>query len=159
MSLAAVCCKRFITLLSAIVILRGAQTCQVQRGIALSGRETPGAASDTKSSWQFRIVVAVIAHRDAMRGNLQSKICNRKWYDGSGPSRPIEGCCALSVPGSAGRGVGAAALQRETLDFFFRRVEASPNLSAEEQWHIGRAQPSSRGLGKPGFPTPPPAGG
>jgi len=36
---------------------------------------------DTKSSWQFRIVVAVIAHRDAMRGNLQSKICNRKWYE------------------------------------------------------------------------------
>jgi len=36
--------------------------------------------SYTKSSWQFRIVVAVIAHRDAMCGNLQSKICNRKWY-------------------------------------------------------------------------------
>ena len=36
---------------------------------------------DTKSSWQFRIVVAVIAHRDAMCGNLQSKICNRKWYE------------------------------------------------------------------------------
>jgi len=37
------------------------------------------ARNDTKSSWQFRIVVAVIAHRDAMCGNLQSKICNRKW--------------------------------------------------------------------------------
>ena len=32
-----------------------------------------GRRDDTKSSWQFRIVVAVIAHRDAMCGNLQSK--------------------------------------------------------------------------------------
>jgi len=41
-----------------------------------------GRGDDTKSSWQFRIVVAVIAHRDAMCGNLQSKICNRKWHEG-----------------------------------------------------------------------------
>jgi len=47
------------------------------RGLAAQGqRQIP----HTKSSWQFRIVVAVIAHRDAMCGNLQSKICNRKWY-------------------------------------------------------------------------------
>jgi len=44
----------------------------------LGGRSPP--KNYTKSSWQFRIVVAVIAHRDAMCGNLQSKICNRKWY-------------------------------------------------------------------------------
>ncbi len=63
---------------------------RAQRGVFSAPRcQIPRSArNDTKSSWQFRIVVAVIAHRDAMCGNLQSKICNRKWYD-MGWRRPV----------------------------------------------------------------------
>jgi len=63
--------------------------------------------------WQFRIVVAVIAHRDAMCGNLQSKICNRKWY--YTPSRTTTGrhpgeVRVDSAPGCAIILVGASGL-------------------------------------------------
>jgi len=70
-------------LVVAALVHGAAMSPRAQRGVFSAPHcQLPRSArNDTKSSWQFRIVVAVIAHRDAMCGNLQSKICNRKWYD------------------------------------------------------------------------------